>query len=137
MSYKVTAKIGTQKYQTTVEAGKHSFVLDEPIGYGGKDLGPTPGEMLSTSLAACAAATMRMYADRKGWDLQEAIIEVASEKGEEGITTIFSKKITMKGDLDEAQKQQLLSVAEKCPIHKALSNPITINTILSETTKKF
>ena len=92
MSYKVTAKIGIQKYRTEINAEQHQLILDEPLGIGGKVLGPAPGEMLTTSIAACAAVTIKMYADRKGWDLREALIDVESDKGTDGKTTIFTKK---------------------------------------------
>lgn len=73
MSTQAKATIRRENYRTVVETDDHSFVTDEPINVGGKDLGPNPGELLSAALAACATATMKMYAQRKGWDLQEAV----------------------------------------------------------------
>jgi len=123
----VKARIGKEKYRMVVETDGQNFVMDEPIGLGGKDLGPDPGELLSASLAACSAATMKMYADRKGWELEEAVVEVDFKKNEATNTTEFSKTISLKGNLDEQQKQKLHEIAGKCPIHRLLTNSIEIN----------
>lgn len=127
MKYKVSAKIGKEKFRTVIDTDNHRFVTDEPFSLGGKDLGPDPGELLSSSLAACSAATMKMYADRKGWDLESATVEVDFKKNEVTNTTQISKKISLTGNLDEQQKQKLYEIASKCPVHRLLTNPIEIN----------
>ena len=124
--HKITATIGKEKYRTVIESDTHSFVTDEPLDLGGKDLGPDPGELLSASLAACTAATMKMYADRKGWDLEEAVVKVDFKKLEKTQENCFTKKITLKGNLDETQKQRLHEMASKCPIHRLLTGEISI-----------
>ncbi len=123
---KVLAKIGREKYRTVIETDGQSFVMDEPVSLGGKDLGPDPGELLSASLAACSAATMKMYADRKGWVLEEVVVEVDFKKIEKSQATRFSKTIRLKGNLDETQKQHLHEIASRCPIHKLLLGEIEI-----------
>ncbi|MBA5628585.1 OsmC family protein [Moheibacter lacus] len=126
----VKAKIGKEKYRTVIETDTHSFVTDEPMSLGGKDLGPDPGELLSSSLAACSAATIKMYADRKGWELEEAVVEVDFKKIEKTDTTQFSKKIYLSGNLDEEQKKRLHEIASKCPIHRLLMGEINIDSEL-------
>lgn len=127
MMYKVSAKIGKEKFRTVIDTDNHRFVTDEPLILGGKDLGPDPGELISSSLAACSAATMKMYAERKGWELESATVEVHFIKNEVTNTTEFSKKISLTGNLDEKQKEKLYEIAAKCPIHRLLTNPIEIN----------
>lgn len=123
----VKARIGKEKFRMVVETDGQSFVMDEPISLGGKDLGPDPGEMLSASLAACSAATIKMYADRKGWDLEEAVVEVDFKMMDPTKTTQFSKTISLKGNLNDEQRQKIHEIASKCPIHRLLTNSIEIN----------
>lgn len=131
MSTQAKATIRRENYRMVVETDDHSFVTDEPINVGGKDLGPNPGELLSAALAACATATMKMYAQRKGWDLQEAVADVDFKWNDREGVTNFIKKIKLKGDLDEEKKKRLLEIADRCPIHKILSNPAIIKSSLS------
>ena len=127
MSNKAKAIIRTDKYRTQIETDDHHFIADEPIDLGGNDLGPNPGEYLSSALAACTTITMKMYAERKGWELEEAIVEVDYERDAKDNTTRFTKKIELKGNLDEDQKKRLFEIAARCPIHRILENPIEIN----------
>lgn len=73
---KAQGQIQNINYQTQITAGQHHFIVDEAKDVGGSDLGPNPGQLLSAALAACASITMRMYADRKGWPLEEVMVEV-------------------------------------------------------------
>lgn len=126
MSTKAKATIKKESYRTVIETDDHQFVTDEPINVGGKDLGPNPGELLSAALAACGTATMKMYAERKGWNLEEAIVDVDFENNRKEDYTVFIKKIRLKGDLDEEQKAKLREIAGKCPIHRILTGSIEI-----------
>lgn len=130
MSTPAKATIGRERYRTIIETDDHNFVTDEPISVGGKDLGPNPGELLSAALAACAVATMKMYAQRKGWDLQEAVVEVDFEWNMKESLTNFIKITELKGNLDDEQRRRLLEIADRCPVHKVLSNPVVINSSL-------
>jgi len=130
MSTQAKATIGRERYRTIIETDDHNFVTDEPISVGGKDLGPNPGELLSAALAACAVATMKMYAQRKGWDLQEAVVEVDFEWNMKESLTNFIKITELKGNLDDEQRRRLLEIADRCPVHKVLSNPVVINSSL-------
>lgn len=124
----VTATIGTDKYRTELISRSHHLLADEQEEVGGKNLGPGPGEFLMISLASCTAITLRMYADRKQWPVEKIKVEVNSEK--EGKTTIFSRHIYLEGNLDETQRTRLLQIANACPVHKTLTNPIEIKTEL-------
>lgn len=106
----------------------HSVIVDEPLEVGGGNLGPAPGQFLQLSLASCTAITVRMYADRKGWQLDKVVVEVDTEKVEG--KTIFRREVDLIGNLDADQRQRLLQIANACPIHKVLTNPIEIETVL-------
>lgn len=121
---KVNAKTGAQNYKTVITGTSHTFLADEPADLGGKDLGPNPNEFLAASLASCITITVRMYADRKKWPLDEVEVSVEVDyKTEPGITR-FKKDIILKGDLTEDQKLKLYIIAGKCPVNKALQQTI-------------
>lgn len=130
MSNKAKATIRVEKFRTQIETDNHNFIADEPIDLGGNDLGPNPGEFLSTALAACSVITMKMYAERKGWELEEAIVDVGYERDAKENTTRFTKKVELKGNLDEKQRKRLFEIAARCPIHRSLENPVEINSEL-------
>ena len=116
-------------YKTKIYAGGHFIYSDEPESIGGTDEGMTPGGLLLASLGSCTAITIRMYADRKEIPLDTIKIEleICSEENMSAQTTI-SRKITFTGDLNSDQHNRLMEIADKCPIHKILSNPIKIET---------
>lgn len=123
---KVNAKTGIQNYKTVITGTSHTFLADEPTDLGGADLGPNPNEFLAASLASCTTITVRMYADRKKWPLEEVEVTVEVDyKTEPGITR-FKKDIILKGDLTEDQKLKLYMIAGKCPVNKALQQNIII-----------
>ncbi len=136
----VVAKTEQGSYTTEIKAGSHHFLADEPEEVGGADLGPSPYELLSSGLAACTSMTLHMYAARKKWDLQEAIVHVDHNKDykqdcedcekSNSKIDIFDRKIELKGDLDEEQKQRLLVIADKCPVHKTLHAEVIVKTEL-------
>ena len=127
---KVTAVIGQQNYRTEIKNAKHTLIADEPVEAGGQNLGFAPRELLASSLAACTSITLKMYADRKEWNLKEAKVEVTFEWNKEESKSFLSRKVELIGDLDEFQKERLLVIANSCPIHKILSNPFVIATSL-------
>ena len=106
--------------------GGHSLITDEPESVGGTDTGPSPTRLLATSLAACTAITIEMYADRKGWNVGK--LEVDVETSYEGpVPTTFDVTVRLPDDLDEGQIEKLLVIASKCPVHKALAGDSTVN----------
>jgi uncharacterized OsmC-like protein/pimeloyl-ACP methyl ester carboxylesterase len=128
-------------FTTTIQTAKHNFIADEPDSVGGDDFGPSPYDFLSAGLAACTVMTLKIYAERKKWDLQEVYAHITySKKHSDDLmldvdkpTRIdhLSKKLTFIGDLDESQRQRLKEIASKCPVHKTLQSEIIIDTELT------
>lgn len=129
-------------FTTQIKAGDHYFVADEPEGFGGNNFGPTPYELLSAGLAACTSMTLQMYARRKKWDLKNVETHVSYNKkhaqdckncdSSEAKIDFFEREIKVEGNLSEEQKQKLLEIADKCPVHKSLNGNIQIKTELKQ-----
>ncbi|RYG20924.1 MAG: OsmC family peroxiredoxin [Chitinophagaceae bacterium] len=116
-------------YKTKIYAGGHFIYADEPQELGGTDEGMTPGALLLASLGSCTAITIRMYADRKEIPLTYIKIELAiCPEVEMDKSTTITRKIELQGDLTDAQRERLMQIADKCPIHRLLTNPINIET---------
>lgn len=137
--HQVAVSLGNEGYTAEVVAGKHLMLADEPEESGGKDYGPSPYEYLAASLGACTAMTLRMYSDRKEWDLQKVVVHLNHEKDyPEDVSDGENKKkishisraIELHGDLDEDQRKRLLEIANKCPVHKTLSETPVIKSML-------
>ena len=127
----ITGKIGVQKYLCTISWRNGTFVMDEPESIEGKDLGPDPYSTLLASLAGCTLSTLRLYIDRKGWDIPEINISLnLSQENDTELTTTISRTISFSKDINQEIKVRLLNVAEKCPVSKILKNKVTINTKL-------
>jgi putative redox protein len=125
------ATIGNDVYKTELVARDHTVIADEPLDVGGKDLGPRPGDFLRMGLASCTAITLRMYANRKGWDVQQIRVQVSN--GPFDGKSSYKTEIEITGNIDEEQRNRLLQIAKLCPVHKVLTNPIEIGTSLSIT----
>jgi putative redox protein len=126
---KATAKIGKEHYQTIVSYRDRSFLADEPASENGTDTGPTPDELLVGSLASCTAITLRMYADRKEWPLNAINVSVSLHRSKE--STTFDIEISYEGEINQEQKDRLIQIANLCPVHKVLANPIILNTTIT------
>ena len=122
----VSAKIANDQYKTELITDTHTFLGDEPVSNGGADLAPSPGDFLRASLASCTAITLRMYANRKNFQVENIEVKVGTES-KEG-KTIFHRKVIVTGALDEQQRKRMLQIANACPVHKILVNPIEIVT---------
>ena len=127
----IEGEIGIQKYLCTIFWRNGKLLMDEPESVGGNDIGPDPFSTFLASLAGCTLSTLRMYIDRKGWDIPEIKISLNlyQENGEK-LETIISRTITFSSEVSEEQKERLLFISEKCPISKLLKGNITINTTL-------
>ncbi|MFZ1344208.1 OsmC family protein [Thiothrix eikelboomii] len=112
-------------YVCDIKAGHHQLIADEPIPLGGTDLGPTPYVYLKAALGACTAMTIRMYAERKQWPLQDAVITLRHSR-DGNKESVFERDIKLVGELDEEQRQRLLDIADRCPVLKTLSHGATI-----------
>ena len=125
-------------FTTKIQTAKHNFIADEPTTIGGDDFGPSPYDFLSAGLAACTVMTLKLYAERKQWDLQEvyAYITYSKKHSEDLILDVekpsridhLLKKLVFVGDLDNSQKQKLKEIASKCPVHKTLITDTIIET---------
>lgn len=134
---KTTAHITQDTYKTELKSSSgNTLISDEPIDKGGKDLGFSPKELLTAALAACTTITLRMYADHKQWDLKEVNIEVELRRDENDNTkTIITRKMEFIGNLDEEQRTRLIQIANSCPVHKILANPIELITAVVKNNK--
>ncbi len=127
----IISSIKIENYRVEIQSPSGLVVIaDEPLEMGGKNLGFSPKELLASALAACTSATVKMYADRKGWDLEEAKVSITLTFVPSENKTLINRDLTFIGKLDETQKSRLLAVANACPIHKMMSNPIEINSQL-------
>lgn len=126
----VKARIENSLYATNLITERNHHVLaDEPESENGTDLGPTPDELLMMSLASCTAITLRMYANRKNWTVDAINVTVELERVEG--KSIFTRSIELEGVIGEDEQKRLLAIANACPVHKTLSNPIEIKTLLT------
>ncbi len=137
----VVASLGNEEgYTTQMKVGNHYMVSDEPESVGGHDFGPSPYEFVSAGLSACTAMTIKMYATRKGWDLQNVEVHTNYDKKhmedcencEDPLAKIdtFEREIKLEGDLDEKQIKRILQIADKCPVHKTLHSETQVITTL-------
>lgn len=124
----VVSRFGSGHFQQALDVGSDHFVSDIEQEKGGNSTGPSPHEYLAAALAACTGMTLKMYAGRKSWDLQDAVVKVDIERIDE--VEIFKRSIELLGNLDAEQRERLLEIANKCPVHKALAGKIEINTNL-------
>jgi len=127
----ISSSIKKEPYKIEIKSPTGNTVIaDEPIDKGGRDTGFSPKELLAAALAACTSATVRMYADRKQWPLDEVKIDVDLEWDDATKKTGISRKIEFIGNLDADQRKRLLAIANACPVHKILTNPVEIATNL-------
>lgn len=130
MKAEVITKLGEEKYLMNISAGNNSILADEPIAKGGQEKGFNPLEILAASLSSCTTATIKMFADRKEWDLQEVSVQVLFDnETKEGVSQ-FKKVITLTGNLTDEQKETLHKVAHACPIQKILTGEIQVESEL-------
>jgi putative redox protein len=130
---KVTVQESGPKFQNILTTGKHSIQLDLPTAKGGNDQGPNPEDLLCGALAACTSMTLRMYADKKKIPLQKVKVDVSLSKvtNENNVQVDqLERTIEIEGEVTDAQKQKLLEIADKCPIHRILVSEKKIKTQL-------
>jgi putative redox protein len=122
----VKATIGKDHYATVIQAGSNQILADEPVSLGGTDQGFSPDELLASALAACTLITLRMYADRKQYDLERINLTVSVEWNKAERRSVFRKHLSFEGNLRPEEVVRLREIADKCPTHVLLSNPIDI-----------
>lgn len=127
----ISAQIDTRLYRTEITSASGNIVIaDEPQEMGGKNLGFSPSELLASSLASCTLITLRMYINRKQWDVSEINIKVDFERDADKNVSLFTRKIEIIGEVDQTQRHRLETIANSCPIHKILTHSIEIKTTL-------
>jgi len=115
---------GTLKHEIEFGGNQHRVVADEPEDTGGGNEGPNPQELLAASLASCSAITMEMYANRKGWDIGEVVVDVDYEPAQRGSPTKFQMTVKLPKELPEEQRQRLMQIVAKCPVHRTLEGEV-------------
>ena len=120
----VMAHIGSTDYQVQFDDGTHTWIADEPVSFGGTDRGPAPFALLLSSLGACTTITLRMYAKRKEWPLEGVRVKLTMENDASGTT--IDRQIALEGTLTDEQRERLLQIANRCPVHKMLTESVTI-----------
>ncbi|CAN5298303.1 bifunctional alpha/beta hydrolase/OsmC family protein [soil metagenome] len=130
------------KFTTSLKIGKHYLVSDEPAEVGGENYGPTPYDLLSSSLAACTAMTIKIYAKHKKWELEDVEVYITHSKDhaedfqqmerKSAKIDVFNREIRLTGNLDESQRQRMLEIADKCPVHRTLHSKVEIRTKMKE-----
>lgn len=131
-----------QGFTQDVYTSRHHLICDEPEANGGDDLGPAPHDYVLAGLGACTSMTLRMYAERKEWHLEEVDVQLSREQidaadcaecqSTEGKVTIISRTIKLVGELDDEQRARLLEIADKCPVHRTLTSEIVVRTTQQE-----
>lgn len=138
----VVVNTGPTGFRTDVLAAGHRLIADEPVSVGGTDLGPGPYDLLMSGLGACTSMTLRMYADRKKWDLRGATVRLRHRKihvkdcedcdSPSGRVDEITRELVLEGDLDDEQRARLLEIADKCPVHRSLHGEVKVRTSLAD-----
>jgi putative redox protein len=124
------ATIERAHYATTIDAGGHILVADEPPSNGGKDVGADPYELLLASLGACTAITLRMYADRKQWDVGSITVDLHFKRDAQR-TEKVERTLHLAGDLSEEQLARIADIAERTPVTLTLKRSLSIVTTIA------
>lgn len=129
--HQVAVQIEQKAFTTEVQAGRHFSIADEPIELGGKDEGPSPYQLLCAALGTCTAMTLKLYADRKKWTFKKITVHLShskshkadAEKAPEGNVKMefIQRLIKIEGDLTAEQRAKMLEIANKCPVHRTLT----------------
>ncbi len=125
-------------FTTSIQTKNHTLIADEPVDIGGSDFGPSPYEYLNAALAACTVMTLKMYAERKQWDLKEVFVYISHSRKHSDDLEIevdkpkyldhISKKLKFVGNLDVIQKERLKEIASRCPVHKTIASEVIFET---------
>jgi putative redox protein len=111
-------------FQHDIDIREHQVTADEPEENGGDDAGPSPQELLAASLASCTAITIEMYAKRKGWEIGDVAVDVDYEPAQRGSPTKFKMQVCLPKELPEDQRERLMQIAAKCPVHRTLEGEV-------------
>ena len=121
---RATSRRDDGRLRQAVEIREHTVAADEPKNHGGDDSAPSPQELLAASLASCTAITMEMYAERKGWELGDVTVAVDYEPAQRGSPTRFTMVVNFPKELPEDQRERLMQIGAKCPVHRVLEGEV-------------
>jgi putative redox protein len=140
---RVVTRTGADGFRTEIMVRGHGSVADEPVAVGGADAGPTPYDLLLSALGACTGMTLRMYADRKGWPVQDIVVRLRHEKihaidearceDREARLDRVEREVEITGGLSAEQRTRLVEIADRCPVHRTLSGGVHVETRLART----
>jgi putative redox protein len=122
MKATATRRHGSLKHDLKVRT--HRLLADEPRENGGDDAAPSPQELLAASLASCTAITMEMYAARKGWNVDDMTVDVKYEPAQRGSPTRFEIAVKLPKELPEDQRERLMQIVARCPVHRTLEGEV-------------
>jgi uncharacterized OsmC-like protein len=135
--YVQVTEAGDTRFGQQITAGRHTFIADEPQPIG-DDTGPSPYDLLLAALGTCTSMTIRMYAERKSWPLERVDValrhsrihadDCANCETTSGMVDRIQREITLHGELTDEQRERLLDIANKCPVHRTLHSEIAIDT---------
>ena len=137
MIHSAQAQSSNIPYRITLTDGRgHTWYADEPVADGGADTAPNPMQLVLSALGACTAITLQMYAGRKHWPLTQIDVNLQlNPEGKPADGNQITRNITLHGELDDAQRQRLLQIANACPVHKLLEGNVSIPSTLAEATQ--
>ena len=137
----VVTETGRGKFEQSVRVGTHHLLADEPVDVGGLDSGPSPYDLLLAALGTCTAMTLRLYAERKALPLERVSVHLEHAKihaadcesceTRQGQVDLIQRRISLEGDLDDAQRARMIEIADKCPVHRTLTSDVDIRTTLA------
>ena len=126
-------------FRTEITTGAHALTVDEPASVGGGDAGPTPYDLLLAAIGACTAMTVRMYAARKGWPLEEAVVSIRTRRShaadcaecaehEKELPRLrLERRVELRGPLTDEQRARMLAIADRCPVKQALQHGVMLH----------
>ncbi|NGP89744.1 OsmC family protein [Fodinibius halophilus] len=131
-----------EEFTTTLTAGSHELLADEPTSVeGGKDKGPDPYDYLLMSLGTCTVMTVKMYANRKGWEVDDMYMELRHNKRHDedcencddpkSKIDVIEKELIIEGDFTQKQLDRMLDISKKCPVHRTLMSDMKIKSFIS------
>ena len=137
---RVTVRGAADGFVQEIVAGRHQLRSDEPVSVGGTDTGATPYDLLLAALGSCTSMTVGMYARRKQWPLMRVTVRLSHSRvhardcavcdTEEAMLTVIDRDVEFDGPLSDAQRERLLAIANRCPVHLTLTSRIDIRTTL-------
>ena len=135
---RVIVRGGADGIVQEIEAGQHRLRSDEPVSAGGTDTGPTPYDLLLAALGSCTSMTVGMYARRKQWPLTRVTVRLSHSRvhardcadceTEQAMLTVIDRSVEFDGPLTDEQRERLLAIANRCPVHLTLTSAIEIRT---------